>query len=37
MNLEGKTVSISGGNGGITRQITDKDVRVVDAGMDWER
>ena len=28
-NLEGKTVSVSGGDGGITRQITDKDIKVV--------
>ena len=30
MNLEGKTISIYGGNGGITRQITDRDVKVVE-------
>ena len=23
--------------GGITRQVTDKDVRVVDVGIDWDR
>ena len=28
-NLEGKTVSVSGGDGGITRQITDRDIKVV--------
>ena len=28
-NLEGKTISVSGGDGGITRQITDKDIKVV--------
>ena len=35
-NIEGKTVIISGGAGGITRQVTDKDVRVVDNERDWE-
>ena len=28
-NLEGKTISVSGGDGGITRQITDRDIKVV--------
>lgn len=28
-NLEGTTVSVSGGDGGITQQITDMDIRVV--------
>ena len=28
-NLEGKTVSVSGGDGGITRQITDRNIKVV--------
>ena len=27
-NLEGKTVFVSGGDGGITRQITDRDIKV---------
>ena len=35
-NLEGKTVSVSGGDGGITRQITDRDVRVVDNTINFE-
>ena len=28
-NLEGKTVSVSGGDGGIIRQITDRDIKIV--------
>ena len=28
-NLEGKTISVSGGDGGITRQITYRDIKVV--------
>ena len=35
-NIEGKIVSISGGAGGITRQVTDRDVMVVDERSDWE-
>ena len=35
-NIEGKTVSFSGGAGGITRQITDSDVRVESREIDFE-
>lgn len=34
-NIVGKTVSVSGGAGGIKRQVTDREVRVV--GIDWDR
>ena len=37
MNLEGKNVTVSGGEGGITRQITDKEIKVVSERKEMER
>lgn len=37
MNLEGKIVTVSGGDGGITRQITDKGIKVVYERKEMER